>query len=173
MENTDLKEKLLEIIEEVKASDDKDDIKLSLCMLKDVFLCLLEVAPEKAKELLQGYEGSLRYYNFLTEEEAEKIVASFVNSDGSKGAKWGMDELFAKVEEFGGKVDYQPYYNKYALYAVMNMYDSDHSSVINKWTNNSATYPQICYDFAVSTLKDKDRQYWVRDYFHLGKSQDE
>ena len=171
MGTPDLKDKLLAIIEEVKMSEDKDDINISLCMLKDVFGQLYEVAPEKAEELLKCYEGSLRYYNFLTEEEAKVIVDAFKNQDGTDGGKWGMHTIIAEVENFGGKLSYQPYYNDYALYAVMNMVHSDHSPVIKKWVQDPDDYVQACYDLSTSILKDKDRQYWVRDYFHLGKVQ--
>jgi hypothetical protein len=122
-----------------------------------------------AKEVLECYEGTLKYYNFLTENEAEEIVAAFQNQDGSKGPKWrDPDELFEKVEQHDGRVECEPYYNKWALYVAMNKAASDQNSVILKWIGDDKDkYIIACYDLALTDLKDKDRPYWIRKYFHV------
>lgn len=113
-----------------------------------------------------------RYFvnlNFLTENEAEEIVAAFQNQDGSKGPKWrDPDELFEKVEQHDGRVECEPYYNKWALYVAMNKAASDQNSVILKWIGDDKDkYIIACYDLALTDLKDKDRPYWIRKYFHV------
>lgn len=107
--------------------------------------------------------------NFLTENEAEEIVAAFQNQDGSKGPKWrDPDELFEKVEQHDGRVECEPYYNKWALYVAMNKAASDQNSVILKWIGDDKDkYIIACYDLALTDLKDKDRPYWIRKYFHV------
>lgn len=112
---------------------------------------------------------TLKYYNFLTENEAEEIVATFQNQDGSKGPKWrDPDELFEKVEQHDGRVECEPYYNKWALYVAMNKAASDQNSVILKWIGDDKDkYIIACYDLALTDLKDKDRPYWIRKYFHV------
>lgn len=76
--------------------------------------------------------------------------------------------MFEKVEELGGNVEERPYYNKWALYAVMNMEHSDHGRVIGKWAEgNAEKYAEACYEFAVSQLTDADRARFVRGYFDL------
>ena len=112
---------------------------------------------------------TLKYYNFLTENEAEEIVAAFQNQDGSKGPKWrDPDELFEKVEQHDGRVECEPYYNKWALYVAMNKAASDQNSVILKWIGDDKDkYIIACYDLALTDLKDKDRPYWIRKYFHV------
>jgi hypothetical protein len=128
-----------------------------------------DVNPRMAKEVLECYEGTLKYYNFLTENEAEEIVAAFQNQDGSKGPKWrDPDELFEKVEQHDGRVECEPYYNKWALYVAMNKAASDQNSVILKWIGDDKDkYIIACYDLALTDLKDKDRPYWIRKYFHV------
>lgn len=100
---------------------------------------------------------------------AEEIVAAFQNQDGSKGPKWrDPDELFEKVEQHDGRVECEPYYNKWALYAAMNKAASDQNSVILKWIGDDKDkYIIACYDLALTDLKDKDRPYWIRKYFHV------
>jgi hypothetical protein len=100
---------------------------------------------------------------------AEEIVAAFQNQDGSKGPKWrDPDELFEKVEQHDGRVECEPYYNKWALYVAMNKAASDQNSVILKWIGDDKDkYIIACYDLALTDLKDKDRPYWIRKYFHV------
>nr|UWD69353.1 MAG: hypothetical protein [Bacteriophage sp.] len=146
-----------------------EDIKISLLAFKKAFTVLADVNPRMAKEVLECYEGTLKYYNFLTENEAEEIVAAFQNQDGSKGPKWrDPDELFEKVEQHDGRVECEPYYNKWALYVAMNKAASDQNSVILKWIGDDKDkYIIACYDLALTDLKDKDRPYWIRKYFHV------
>jgi hypothetical protein len=88
---------------------------------------------------------------------------------GSKGPKWrDPDELFEKVEQHDGRVECEPYYNKWALYVAMNKAASDQNSVILKWIGDDKDkYIIACYDLALTDLKDKDRPYWIRKYFHV------
>lgn len=118
---------------------------------------------------IHQHKDTLKYYNFLTENEAEEIVAAFQNQDGSKGPKWrDPDELFEKVEQHDGRVECEPYYNKWALYVAMNKAASDQNSVILKWIGDDKDkYIIACYDLALTDLKDKDRPYWIRKYFHV------
>lgn len=60
------------------------------------------------------------------------------------------------------------YYNKWALYVAMNKAASDQNSVILKWIGDDKDkYIIACYDLALTDLKDKDRPYWIRKYFHV------
>jgi hypothetical protein len=137
-------------------------------MLRKAFLLLTEMNPAKATEFLECYEGVETYHNYLSESEAKTIVKGFVNYDKSMGGKWSPDDLFEKVEELGGIVEEKPYYNKWALYAVMNMEHSDHGKVIGKWSEGDPDrYAEACYEFAVSQLTDADRERFVRGYFGL------
>lgn len=59
-------------------------------------------------------------------------------------------------------------YNKWALYVAMNMESSDHSAVLQKWSEGDPDkYAEACYDLAVSQLNDKDKPKWIREYFKL------
>ena len=169
MTKDELMDKFCSVYNEATTANDAEDIKISLLAFKKAFTVLADVNPRMAKEVLECYEGTLKYYNFLTENEAEEIVAAFQNQDGSKGPKWrDPDELFEKVEENDGKVECEPYYNKWALYVAMNKAASDQNNVILKWIgDDKGKYLVACYDLALTDLKDKDRPYWIRKYFHV------
>lgn len=169
MTKDELMDKFCSVFNEDTTANDAEDIKISLLAFKKAFTVLADVNPRMAKEVLECYEGTLKYYNFLTENEAEEIVAAFQNQDGSKGPKWrDPDELFEKVEQHDGRVECEPYYNKWALYVAMNKAASDQNSVILKWIGDDKDkYIIACYDLALTDLKDKDRPYWIRKYFHV------
>lgn len=171
MDKKELLDKFCVIFTEATTSGDSDDIKVSLCMFKKAFDLLADTSAKDAKELVECYEGTLKYYNFLTESETEKILANFVNQDGSRGPKWkDPEDFFKKVDEMGGKIECEPHYNKWALYVTMNKFYSDQNSVIMKWVGDDKDkYFEACYELAVTQLKDKDRPYWVRWYFGVGE----
>lgn len=172
MDKKELLDKFCLLHTEAANSNDTEDIKVSLAMFKKAFHHLVDTNVRGAKELLECFEGTLKYYNFLTESEAEDIVSDFVNQDGSKGAKWrDAEEFFRKVEEVGGKVECEPHYNKWALYVAVNKFFSDQNSVILKWVGDDKNkYLEACYDLAVTQLKDKDRPYWIRSYYGLAEN---
>lgn len=171
MDKKELLDKFHSLLTEVKNSDDHEDIEVSLDMLKKALYLLADTNIRNAKELVECYGGSLKYYNFLTETEAEDIVDKFVNQDGSKGAKWrDHDELFRRVDELGGRTECEPHYNKWALFVAMNKFASDQHSVIVKWVGDDKDkYFEACYELAVTQLKDKDRLCWIRPYYGIGE----
>lgn len=128
---------------------------------------IAEHDPELLAKWVQEMEDDSKYDNYVTEDDALRIVAEFSNSDGTEGAKWTPDKLFEKVTRMGGTVDCMPAYNKWALWVTMNMESSDHDAVLQKWTRGDADrYAEACYDLAVSQLTDQDRPQWIRHYFN-------
>lgn len=156
---------------EAKTSEEHEDVEVCLCMFKKAVLLLADTNLRTTKELIECFEGNLKYYNFLTESEAESILEKFVNQDGSKGPKWrDSEELFRKVNELGGRIECEPHYNKWALYVAMNKFASDQHSVIIKWVgDDKAKYFEACYELALTQLKDKDHPYWIRPYYGMGE----
>ena len=95
---------------------------------------LIALNPKEAKEFIDCYEGTFRYYNFLTESETESILEKLVNQDGSKGPKWrDPEDFYRKVTDMGGKLEFAPHYNRWALFTTANKMASDHHSAIAKW----------------------------------------
>ena len=146
-----------------------DEVNKDGGMLRKAFCMLADVNPSKASEFLDCYNGVHTYYNYLSESEAKNIVKGFIHYDKSTGHKWSPDTMFEKVESLKGKIEEKPFYNKWALYATMNMEHSDHGNIINKWADgDSDKYAEICYELAVSQLTDVDRKEFVRSYFNIG-----
>lgn len=169
------KEELIErfhkIHNEAMSSKNDCDMYVASDMFVKTFTELTDCDLKAAKEIVDCYEGSLKYDNYLTESEAERITDKFVNQDGSRGPKWkDPQELFQKVEIVGGYVECIPHYNKWALYVTMNMVYSDQNSVLIKWVGDDREkYFEVCYELALTHLKDKDRPCWIRPYFNVGK----
>lgn len=171
MDKKELLEKFCSLLCEAKKSGEPEDLDILCCIFKKSMHLLADLNIRSFKELVECFEGSLKYYNFLTETEAEDIVDKFVNQDGSKGAKWrNPEDVFHKVEELGGRKECEPHYNKWALYVAMNKFSSDQHSVISKWVGDDRDkYFEACYELAVTQLKDKDRQCWIRPYYNVGE----
>lgn len=171
MDKKEILEKFWSLMLEAKQSGKTEDIEVSMAMFSKAVNLLADASPKSAKELIDCYEGNLKFHNFVTETEAENIVSKFVNEDDTKGAKWkNAEEVFKKVEEMGGKIACVPHYNRYALFVAMNMYASDQLSTITKWVgDDKEKIFEACYDFAVTQLKDRDRENWIRPYFGLIK----
>lgn len=140
---------------------------------RHMFRVLVERNSALADEWLTMLEG-VEYNNYLTEEEAKEVSEHMENQDGTMGYHWPCAVLFPAVESLGGVVEEKPYYNKYALAAVMNMIYSDHADSIamdmggKKAADISNEKMALsCYRKAVEKLKDTDRPRFVRWYFHL------
>ena len=157
------------LLDETIEEGDKESMEVSRSMFKKAVCLLTALDSKKAEEFIECFEGTLKYYNYLTEGEAEKLSSSFLNQDGSRGAKWDdPDDFFAMVEEAGGKLECEPHYNKWALYITANKFASDQHSAIVKWVgNDKEKYLEACYDLAVTQLEDKDKLSWVRWYFGI------
>lgn len=146
-------------------------------MLGEIFLSTIEQleasSPRLYKEIVEKMEA-IEWNNYLTEYEAAKIASTLVNQDGSTGAHWPYDVFKGAVESLGGKTSDMPYYNCYALWVVANMIYSDHAqSVAEDMGYKSPTEVSTekmalsMYKKAVEKLKDVNRPYFVRPYFHV------
>lgn len=155
------------LLDDTIKEGDKENMDVSRAMFKRAVCLLASVDVEKANEFVDCFDGTLKYYNYLTEGEAEEIVTAFVNQDGTRGPKFDdPDDFFTFVERLGGKTEYEPHYNKWALFVTANKFASDQGNVVRKWTgNDQEKYLEANYELAVSQLEDKDKPNWVRWYF--------
>ena len=140
---------------------------------RHMFRVLVERNSALADEWLAMLEG-VEYNNYLTEEEVKEIGEHMETQDGTMGYHWPCAVLFQAVESLGGVIEEKPYYNKYALAAVMNMIYSDHADSIamDMGGKKAADIPNekmamSCYRKAIEKLKDPDRPRFVRWYFHV------
>ena len=166
MNKEDILRKFDYLLDKTISKQDKEEMEISRAMFKKAVCVIASYDLNKAEEFVECFEGNVKYNNYLTKTETEKIVEEFINENGTRGAKWSIDEFLDTIKTFGGVEDKEPYYNKYALYVTANKFASDHDSVIAKWTENDRLkYVQLCYELGVTQLEDKDKASWVRWYF--------
>ena len=133
---------------------------------KTIFAKLVAEHPDIAEEWLEMLEPS-RYHNYLSEAEADEIVAHLVNEDGTQSPHWDRQQVKQYVESLGHKMECEPYYNSCALYVAMNMVYSDHALSISESVPTTAIATKLMYKMAVERLKDKDRPHFIREYFKV------
>lgn len=132
---------------------------------KWVFHMLAEEHPELAERWLTRLEAS-KWFNYLSQGEAEHIVNGLQNQDGTRGGHWDYGTFEAAVEALGGKKKIEPIYNCWALWAVANMLYSDHHKSTAEFVPKEQE-PRFFYNMAVEKLRDPDRTRFVRPYFDL------
>lgn len=134
------------------------------CLILDMFID--EIGEDRACEILELSEGMSKYKNYLTENEAKRIVEGMVNYDGSKGAKWKPEDVKSAITNLGGKCEMEGEYNFWAMYATMEMKHSDEWGVLRNVVEPSKE-AAVCYELAKASLLDKDGKFNVRKYFDV------
>ena len=116
--------------------------------------------PEAAQGWLDKLE-SIRWNNYLTPKEAEKIVDAM-----EPKAPWSREQWKQAMEQAGYRMDDEPYYNRCALWTTMNMIMSDSGETLKKYVEAPKLFAAV-YDLAVDKLEDADAMFDIRRYFHL------
>ena len=114
--------------------------------------------PELAQEWLDKLQ-SIKWKNYLTPKEAEKIVAEM-----QPKAPWTREQWKQAMEQHGHDLDHEPKYNSCALWAVMNMIMSDSHATLEKFVGAEKLFDAV-YSLAVDKLTDSDGKFSVREYF--------
>ena len=127
---------------------------------KEMFEYLVQTKPEVAEEMLMKLE-SIRWKQYLTPKEAEKIVAGM-----EPKAPWSREQWKAAMEQHKYDLEKEPCYNKCALWTAMNMIMSDSSETLTKYVGNEKLF-SVVYDLAVDKLQDSDNKFKIRAYFGL------
>lgn len=154
----EMKKEFLEMLEKERGTPIGWSIIMSM-------VGLLE-EDDELERLAEIHKGVQDYGQYLTEDEAKKVVEGFRNYDGSRGGKWRPEVLFSAVESLGGKRAEMGHYNCWALYAAMNMIHSDYGGVLITMVQGDA-YAKACYMMAVAWLNDPDRKHDIRHYFKV------
>ena len=127
---------------------------------KEMMEWMIQNRPEAAQELIEKLE-SIKWKNFLTRKEADKILASMVPK-----SPWTREQWQNAMEKNGFELSEEPCYNSCALFVVMSMIYSDSSATLNKYVGNGEVF-QAIHALAVDKLKDADGRFCVRTYFGL------
>lgn len=137
------------IIEEMMKSGKREDYENMGKMIGKMFDTMKEHDPEIYEEMEETLYCIVYGYHF-NEKTLEKVLPLFVNDDGTKGAKWSLDETNQIMRKNGIRSND---YNECDFCYTMNMYYSDHCVTLTKFkVNEIDMYVELVLDF----LEDKD-----------------
>lgn len=134
---------------------------------KEMMNWFINNKPEAAEEWLCKLE-SIKWHNYLTPKEAERIVAAM-----KPEAPWKRDVWKQTMDSLGIVTEEAPYYNSCALWTTMNMVysDSAHSiaDIIGKPLAEIPAEQMVkaVHSLAIDKLKDVDHRFNIRTYFGL------
>ena len=149
------------VLYNMMASSDKVEFMHVFGMVhKQMFEWFVQNKPELAQEWLDKLEA-IRWKNYLSTKEAERIVGDMVPS-----APWSREQWKAAMEKHGYELEHEPCYNSCALFAVMNMEMSDSKKTLEKYIDNEKLFDAV-YELAVDKLTDKDENFNVRKHWNL------
>lgn len=127
---------------------------------KEMMEWMVANKPDLAEEMIDKLE-SVKWKNYLTSREAEKIVSAM-----EPKAPWSRDQWKAAMTQHGYAMEKEPCFNSCSLYVVMNMIMSDSSDTIEKFVSSDNLF-EFVYEMAVDKLTDKDSVFNVRLYFSV------
>ena len=169
----DLVKEFEKVYHEMKESRDVANMRTFGRVCMAMYERLAKSHPDMAEEWLEML-APIGCNNYLTESEADEIAAQLVNQDGREGAHWSKEEFNQALNRLNVHAEDKPYYNRYALWLVMNMIYSDHAVSIAEDMGSSIPsnvsserMVRSCYRKAVEKLKDIDHPRFVRPYYHL------
>ena len=141
-------------------SQDPANMKAFGKVMTEMYMWYADNKPDAANEWLEKL-SAIKWKNYLTPKEAEKIV-----SEMNPKAPWTRDQWRAAMEQNGFKLEEEPYYNRCALWTTMNMIMSDSSATIGKYVANGDLF-KLVHDLAVDKLTDADGVFSIRKYFSV------
>jgi len=167
-QNTELKERFDELYSMMSASTEVENMRLFGSVMRKMMGDMIEVHPAEAEEYIDTLEA-MKWNNYLTHKEAEKIVAGM-----KPKAPWSWQTWVQAMESFGIKTEEKPYYNPYALWVAMNMVYSDNAETLAEkvWEKPLAEIPteklvSVMNALALDYLKDEDGVFNIRKYFNV------
>ena len=160
MNAEELKQKYYELYDYMAQSKDPKNMKAFGHVMNEMMDWLIANKPEAAQAWIEKLE-SIKWRNYLTPAEADKIVAAM-----DPKAPWTRDQWRQVMEQKGYDLEQWPCYNRCALYATMQMIMSDSSATLSKFVPNDQLFDAV-HSLAVDKLCDKDGKFAIRSYFGL------
>lgn len=161
----DYKKKFDELYNYIVASRDTRKMKMLGWVMKAMMYDTIDAHPQKAEEYLAILE-SVKWDNFLTNKEADTIVAAM-----SPAPKWTRQQWLKTMEQMNLEPEKVYCYNRCALYVTMCMVDSDDGETIAMMmgksgvATNDMDYFAAVHKFAMNKLCDRDGVFNIRRYF--------
>lgn len=163
-----MRKEFYELYDMMAASHDVENMKTFGNVHKEMMEWMIANKPELAQEWMEKLE-SIRWCNYLTQKEAQKIVDGMMPK-----APWQRDTWRNAMIRLGIPLEEEPYYNSCALWVEMNKQYSDHAETLAEkvWKKPLSEIPSevmvpAIHAFALDLLKDQDKVYCIRSYFGL------
>lgn len=158
MNAKELKAKYTQLYDQMAGSNDVKNMQVFGRVMTSIIDWMIENRPTEAEEFINQLE-SIKWKNFLTPKEAERIVVGMV-----PGAPWTREKWFAAMQQHGFATEHVPAYNQCAMYVTMCMIMSDSGETLQKYVGQEKLFHAV-HDLAVDKLTDKDGVFDVRKYF--------
>ena len=158
MNAEELKSKYESLYKYMANSNEPDNMKAFGKVTNEMMDWMIANKPDAAAEWIDKL-SAIMWKNYLTPKEADAIVAAM-----KPEAPWNREQWNGATDKHGFVKDEEPYYNRCALYATMNMIMSDSSSTLSKYINGEDMF-KVVHDLAVDKLKDTDGKFSIRRYF--------
>ena len=160
MNQQELREKYYSLYDYMAESKKTENMKafgrVMSMMMDDMILS----NPSKAEEYINRLE-CIKWKNYLTPKEAEAIVSKM-----DPKAPWTREQWTATMQKYGYPLEKEPFYNRCALWATMNMIMSDSSNTLAMYVDNDTMF-KLVHDLAVDKLTDQDNKFNIRTYFEV------
>ena len=162
-----MKKEFNELYDMMASSSRTEYMRTFGCVMKDMMEWMIQNKPEMADEYVGKLE-SIRWKNYLTRKEAEKIVSSM-----SPRAPWSRDVWTQAMDGYGLTKEYEPYYNSCALWVTMNkVYTNSSETIARIMGMEVAEVPQdkmvkAVYGLALDELCDTDSKVSIRHAYGL------
>lgn len=134
---------------------------------KEIMEWMIQNKADLAEEFIGKLE-SIRWKNYLTQKEAEKIVSSMVPK-----APWSREVWRQAMDNYGLQKEYEPCYNSCALWVTMNrIYIASAESIARIMEMPLEDVPaekmiKAVYSLALDELCDADSKISVRHIYGL------
>ena len=164
--NDDMMSRFERLYDQMSASGEVKNMRLFGSVMKEMFAWFAAYKAEAAENWLEKLE-SMKWKNYLTRHEAEEVVSKMTPK-----CPWRYDVWQNAMTSYGMVTEEMPYYNSYALWAVMCMIYSDSASSIKSIMKMGGVESMqdkellvAIHMLAVDKLKDADGVFDVRKYF--------
>ena len=164
----ELKDRYTGLYDYMAQSRDPKNMQVFGHVMTEIMDYLAANKSDVAEDMVQKLE-SIRWKQYLTQKEAETIVAKM-----QPAAPWKFTMWQEAMQKAGLSTKEEDTYNCYALWVEMNKQYSDHAETLAQkvWKKPLANIPvtdivPVIHAFALDVLKDKDGVYDIRSYFGL------
>lgn len=161
----DLKQKFESLFKEMVDSKDVKNMMLFGEVTKEMMERAIQRDTQFAQQMIDKLE-SMNWHQYLTKAEAEKVCNSL------KKYEWSFDSWEKALNSMELETEQKPNYNKFALWALMNVMHSKHSETLSQkileTTGEDITEEQIIqiiHALAIDLLTDKDGTLNIREFF--------